>query len=259
MATLHNFWDGLRRFDSYFSTAGLGHSLQRSGCFSECKLGLLIPDIWRTAASIENASMHCNGHIAFLPVFHYFQMRLLLISCTVVTKLILFVMLVFVTGTSLWPIPSTQAGAEWLARISFEICLVVLLCRCRDDDRAIHCFYRLFMRSFITPAFPFIFMHAAPSIHSFNHSFTSAAIYFIHTFIFSLISLSYTITVYCFVGCRDQNRHPHSPLPSSLTSQSILVIENNCCGHPIFGQGSIPWQLMMGNMMILTNKPSREF
>ena len=123
MATLHNFWDGLRRFDSYFSTAGLGHSLQRSGCFSECKLGLLIPDIWRTAASIENASMHCNGHIAFLPVFHYFQMRLLLISCTVVTKLILFVMLVFVTGTSLWPIPSTQAGAEWLARISFEICL----------------------------------------------------------------------------------------------------------------------------------------
>ena len=118
--------------------------------------------------------------------------------------------------------------------------LVVSLCRCRDADRAIHCFYRLFMRSFITPAFPFIFMHAAPSIHSFNHSFTSAAIYFIHTFIFSLISLSYTITVYCFVGCRDQNRHPHSPLPSSLTSQSILVIENNCCGHPIFGQGSIP-------------------
>ena len=170
MATLHNFWDGLRRFDSYFSTAGLGHSLQRSGCFSECKLGLLIPDIWRTAASIENASMHCNGHIAFLPVFHYFQMRLLLISCTVVTKLILFVMLVFVTGTSLWPIPSTQAGAEWLARISFEICLIKVaggLVVSLSWWRSCHSLFLSIVHAFLYySSIPF-HLHACCTIHPF--------------------------------------------------------------------------------------------
>ena len=195
------------------------------------------------------------------------------IDCTVVTKLILLVVRAFAAITSLSPIPSTQTGTNDWTWISFEIRLkrqrtkLLLVSRVvvDDDDRAVHCFYRSFMHPLlIVRSFD---LHACYSMHSSISSLIQWVIRFdchptcpfIHLF---TDQICLPTTVYWFVDWRDVTTIIHDLFINiGLSLKLILVIniENNCCGHPIFGQGSIPWQLTMENIMTMTNKPSRAF
>ena len=98
----------------------------------------------------------CLNALIFFRLFSISShLRLLPDEGTVATKFILFTMLVFVAITSLWPIPSTQSDTKRRTRISFEIfgkknvrsCCWSRCATVVDDDRVVHCFYRLFTRS----------------------------------------------------------------------------------------------------------------
>jgi len=140
---------------------------------------------------------------------------------------------------------------------------VGLVCRCRWRRSCRSLLLSIVHASFVNCTFlrsPCMLQHAFIHfiINSMSHSLRLPSNLSIHpSFHWSFVYLP--TTVYWFVDWLDLTTIIHLFINIGLSLKLILIISNNCCGHPIFGQGSIPWQLTMENIMTMTNKPSRAF